>query len=45
MARVVELVHLVDCRLRLDDAQMADLEAVAHNLDMAVLVEMHTTIN
>jgi indole-3-glycerol phosphate synthase len=25
----------------LDDAQMADLEAVAHSLDMAVLVEVH----
>ena len=25
----------------LDDAQMAELEAVAHNLDMAVLVEVH----
>lgn len=25
----------------LDDAQMADLEAVAHGLDMAVLVEVH----
>lgn len=25
----------------LDDAQMADLEAIAHSLDMAVLVEVH----
>jgi indole-3-glycerol phosphate synthase len=25
----------------LDDAQMAELEAVAHSLDMAVLVEVH----
>ena len=25
----------------LDDAQMAELEAVAHALDMAVLVEVH----
>jgi indole-3-glycerol phosphate synthase len=25
----------------LDDAQMADLESIAHNLDMAVLVEVH----
>ena len=29
-----------DCRL-LDDAQMRDFEAIAHNLGMAVLVEVH----
>ena len=28
----------------LDDAQMADLEAVAHSLDMAVLVEVHDRV-
>lgn len=28
----------------LDDAQMADLEAIAHSLDMAVLVEVHDGI-
>ena len=28
----------------LDDAQMADLEAIAHSLDMAVLVEVHDRV-
>ncbi len=40
-ARAIGAVCILLIAACLDDAQMAELEAVAHGLDMAVLVEVH----
>jgi indole-3-glycerol phosphate synthase len=40
-ARVIGADCILLIAACLDDAQMADLEAIAHSMDMAVLVEVH----